>query len=181
VGLSSCRRHAPPDWQPSIVEPPPRAPVVVAAPRAPAPWPPPLIPSPPTPAPPPPELGLPDGGADGGVLVVTVRTDGGTVNGHPQGPRAADLEAIVRRALPTMERCVDSAELPANVDVSAYVRYRILPIGRTGTVEVQGNLPPASAACVKAIFDGLRFPRFEGEPIDSGLPFSLRRDVLPAQ
>lgn len=186
--LAGCpRHHDPPNYQPSFHEPvlPPPTPPPVAPP--PAPWPPPLAsPGPgaagfPSAAPPPPPgVGvMPDGGA--GLLELRGSADGGTVNGDPRGPRAEVLEAVVRSAAPALKRCVDAGPLPTGVDIPVRVVYRILPVGRVGLVDVEGQLPPDVTACVKSVIEGLRFPPFEGAPVSSALPFRFRRDVVPAR
>ena len=181
------RRHDPPDWKPSFHEP------VLAPPSQPSPavaagWPPPPPPPPlsssitrPLPAPvlPPLAEAVP---RDGGAPFAEVRRppDGGTVNGNPKGPRAEELEAVARGAAPALERCVDAGPLPTGVDVPVRVSYRILNIGRVGRMDIEGNLPVDVRACIQAVFDGLRFPAFEGEPVSAALPFRFRRDVVPS-
>lgn len=176
--LAGCRHHTPPEWTPSIHEPSVAA---KAAPAAPPPqlaaWPPP--PPPPSlraapPGPPPAFAPPPDAGV---TFELRTARDGGTVNGHPRGPSAEALEAAVRAAAPELSRCARSESLPANVELSARASYKILPVGRTGTVEVQGPLPPDVMACVKGVLDGLRFPTFEGEPVSGALPFTIKREA----
>lgn len=182
--LAGCpRHHDPPNYQPSFHEPVLEHTTPTLTPPPAAPWPPPRpAPSPAAvafPAAPPPGVGvLPDGGE--GLLVLRGGADGGTVNGDPRGPRAEALEAVVRAAAPSLQRCVDAGDLPTGVDIAVRVVYRILPIGRVGLVDVEGRLPPGVAACVKSVIEGLRFPPFEGAPVSSALPFRFRRDVVRA-
>ena len=98
--------------------------------------------------------------------------DGGTLNGDPLGPRAADFNHVVDGALPRVQKCFDS--LPAG-DYGIVVHYIVEPPGYTGGITVSGSAPPAAQDCARAVVHDLKFPEFKGNKVETDLPFTLKR------
>lgn len=98
--------------------------------------------------------------------------DGGTLNGDPLGPRAADFNHVVDGALPRVQKCFDS--LPAG-DYGIVVHYIVEPPGYTGGISVSGSAPQAAQDCARAVVNDLKFPAFKGNKVETDLPFTLKR------
>jgi hypothetical protein len=101
--------------------------------------------------------------------------DAGTANGDPNGPRAEALNAIVDAALPQMRACLDKTELPDAGALQLSIAYSIQPTGQTSGVTPSGNAAAPALACLRAVFEGLRFPTFAGPPLKGSFPLSYRR------
>lgn len=153
LAAGGCRRHhAPPEVEPE----PPAATSggeVVAPPAAPV-------------APPPQAVTVP---AEGPRL-----PDGGTLNGDPRGPRAADFNRVVDLALPRIGACFDAAKLPAG-EFGIVAHYTVEPPGYTGAIAVRGTAPAAVQECVHGVVNSLKFPEFRGNKVENDLPYTIKR------
>ena len=115
---------------------------------------------------------------DGGGPIGSTALDGGTVNGHPNGPRAEALNAVVSSLGPSVQSCLDGATgISAGVDVPIQVSYRIRPNGRAANVQV--SAPSGADDCIRRAVDNLQFPKFEGDPVSGSFPYAYRRTMVP--
>lgn len=117
--------------------------------------------------------------------------DGGTVNGDPRGPRAAELNKIVDSALAPLQACFDRAGAAvAAGEYNVTVHYVIEYPGYTGGVTARGdNVPKPVLDCCVGVIEGLKFPQYRGSKVERDLPFTYRktevgtpagRDMAPA-
>jgi hypothetical protein len=157
VGTGGCRRHqAAPAEEPAappVVAPPPVAPPPAAAPEPSAP---PVVE--PT-APSAPQYKMPDGG---------------TINGDPRGPRAAEFNRVVAEIQPRLGACFGRVELAAG-EWNVTVHYVVEPPGYTGGVTVRGNAPQAIQDCARQVVENMKFPEFRGHKVEQDLPISVKR------
>lgn len=102
--------------------------------------------------------------------------DGGTINGDPRGPRAAEFNRIVNDAFPKLRACFDDADppLPAG-DVHVVVHYIVEPPGYTGGVSARGDAPRPVLDCCRAVVEALKFPEFHGHKVEQDLPFTWQK------
>jgi hypothetical protein len=100
--------------------------------------------------------------------------DGGTINGDPRGPRAAEFNRVIAGALARMPSCFTSPDIPAG-DIAIKVHYFVEPPGYTGAVTATGNAPKASLDCARGIVEELKFPQFRGPKVDQTLPFTFQK------
>jgi hypothetical protein len=180
VALAACRRtHQPPMMPPPLSTAPAALP---SAPPAPEPaavaWRP-----PPAPSAPPAATRTVEGAALRNTNAFGPGDGGATLNGNPRGPRPEALEAVIKAALPSLQRCLDAVPaLPSELHVQ--VNYNIQPTGRTSGVDVSGAPGADSANCIRGVIDTLRFPQFEGDVVSGSFPFTYRRQgqlAAPAQ
>jgi hypothetical protein len=97
--------------------------------------------------------------------------DGGTINGDPRGPRAAEFNRIVDAAMPALRECFDRADLPAG-NVAVTIHYAVEPPGYTGAVTVKAEAPQAVLDCCRRVIEALKFPPFRGAKVEQELPFT---------
>jgi hypothetical protein len=102
--------------------------------------------------------------------------DGGTINGDPKGPRAAEFNKVVDSALPPLQACLDRAELPGG-SYDIVVHYVVEYPGYTGAVTAKGDKVPKPALdCCVAVVEGLKFPQYRGgRKVERDLPFTYRK------
>ena len=118
------------------------------------------------------------------TITEVIRPDGGSVNGHPKGPRPEVLDAVLQASVPSLRRCFDSwADLPPAYDADVKINYRVLPNGRTAGISITGQLARPVDACVQGVFEALRFGEFEGDEISGNFPFGYHRTapIAPVQ
>lgn len=166
-----CRRkHAP-------IGPPAQAaqPTPVAPPSAEAPPPVENAPSPPaSPSAPPPPASLDaatfhyevvDGGA------------GGTVNGDPNGPKADEMNRILKAGLPKLEGCLNaSTEIEYGKPLQVSVQYKVGNDGKPTDVQIKGPVSATVQSCLQSQVQALPYPAFSGAPIAHSFPINYQRD-----
>lgn len=170
---TACRRHhvAPPVSAPistaATVDP---KPIVAPEPTAPEPVREAFAPQPPA-APPPagPKLTYerreePDGGI------------GTTVNGHPDGPKAEEMNKILQAGLPKMESCLNaSTEIAAGKPIKVDVQYKVGNDGKPTEVQVRGPVSAAVQSCLVNQVSGLPYPAFGGPSVAHSFPIEYQR------
>ena len=110
----------------------------------------------------------PAGSADG--------LDAGTLNGHPRGPRAADLDRVVAGLAPALRGCLDALpdrEVGSRIEVQ--LAYQVEPAGQVSQVTVEGNAPAPARACLERTTRGAVFPAFAGAAVSGSVPYSYSR------
>ncbi|MDB4966553.1 MAG: hypothetical protein JWN44_2242 [Myxococcales bacterium] len=100
--------------------------------------------------------------------------DGGTINGDPRGPRAAEFNRVLDGALKQLPSCFAGPEVPAG-DLAIKVHYVVEQPGYTGGVTATGNAPKAALECARGIVEGLKFPQYRGPKVEQDLPFTLQK------
>jgi hypothetical protein len=100
--------------------------------------------------------------------------DGGTINGDPRGPRAAEFNRVIEGALARMPSCFASPDIPAG-DIAIKIHYFVEPPGYTGAVTATGNAPKPALDCARGIVENLKFPQFRGPKVDQNLPFTFQK------
>ncbi len=167
---SGCRRkHVAPE-QPApapvaaapVEAPPPEAAPVDPFPNAPSPSAPSARPTPP---------GAPK-------LDYNATADGGTtVNGHPDGPKADDMNKVLKAGLPKMESCLNaSKELEFGKAVAVEVKYRVGNDGKPTDVVVKGPVSATVQTCLSNQVGALPYPAFGGPPVEHSFPLNYQRD-----
>jgi hypothetical protein len=102
--------------------------------------------------------------------------DGGTINGDPRGPRAADFNRVIDGAMPQLRGCFEHATLPAG-DFQVTVHYIVEPPGYTGAVSASGAAPKAVIECCRGVVENLKFPEFRGKKVENDLPVTFKKVV----
>jgi hypothetical protein len=102
--------------------------------------------------------------------------DGGTINGDPRGPRAAEFNRVVDGAMPQLRACFEHAPLPAG-DFGVTVHYTVEPPGYTGAVSARGTAPRAVLDCCRGVVESLKFPEFRGKKVENDLPVTFKKTV----
>ena len=106
--------------------------------------------------------------------------DGGTMNGDPRGPRAAEWRAIVDGAMPRLQACFDRTSLPPGA-IPVTMHYTIELPGYTGAVTAKGSAPKAVLDCCVTVVEELKFPQYRGSKLERDLTFTwTRRAASPA-
>jgi hypothetical protein len=155
----ACRRHhEPPAYEDTPIAAPPASPAPAPAAESP--------PGPPTAATAPAEAAR--------------MPDGGTINGDPRGPRAADFNRVQSATLPRLRACFEGAELPPG-DVPVVLRFVVEPPGYTGAVAVRANVPKPIQDCCRNVISDLRFPEFHGPKVEQELTLTVQRREKPVQ
>lgn len=166
--LAGCRRK---HVAPAVPEPP--APVA-EAPVEPAP----VAAEPAVAAPPPPSPSPSPPAARAEVTYEKVTpADGGTINGAADGPKAEEMNKILKAALPKLEACLaaeKSIELgkPLKIDV----QYKVGNDGKPTDVEVKGA-PGGSQACLTQQVAAIAYPAFGGPPLQHSFPINYQRSA----
>jgi hypothetical protein len=94
-----------------------------------------------------------------------------TLNGDPNGISRETLNRAVQAAMGSFAGCFSSlTQDPPVVAVS----FEAEPSGRPSLVRVSGA-PPDAESCIRNIVLGVRFPSFEGKPVQVDLPLSFHR------
>lgn len=106
--------------------------------------------------------------------------DGGTINGDPRGPRAAEFNRVVDAAFPKLRDCLDRASLPAG-SIRVVAHYTVEQPGYTGAVTVRGDAPAEAIACCKGVIEALKFPEFRGPKVEQDLPFTYQKTEKPTR
>lgn len=95
----------------------------------------------------------------------------GTINGHPQGPRAEVFNAVVNNAFSSALGCFAQA----TTDQTMAFRVR-MTVGNEGVVEesrvVEGPPIPKVRSCLEGVVKRLTFPAFQGPKVTQTVPFA---------
>ena len=103
--------------------------------------------------------------------------DGGTLNGDPRGPRAAEWKARVDGAMPALQACFDRANLGPQ-EIAVTMHYTVELPGYTGAVSAKGDAPKRVLDCCVAVIEQLRFPQYRGPKVERELAFTwFKRDA----
>ncbi len=97
--------------------------------------------------------------------------DGGTLNGDPRGPRAAEWQKIVDGAMPALQVCFDRAELPPG-EIAVTMHYTVELPGYTGAVTANGAASREVLDCCVKVVESLKFPEYRGPKVERELAFS---------
>jgi len=97
--------------------------------------------------------------------------DGGTLNDDPRGPRPAEWQAIVDRAMPTLQACFDRANLPPG-EIALTMHYTVELPGYTGAVTATGPAPKPVLECCTKVVEDLKFPEYRGAKVERDLAFT---------
>jgi hypothetical protein len=102
--------------------------------------------------------------------------DGGTINGDPRGPRAADFNAVFNAAMPALRDCFDREALGLG-EIPIQMHLVVEPPGYTGDIKVSGAAPKEALDCCRRVLERLEFPPFHGPKIERDLPFTYKKQV----
>lgn len=168
---SGCRRkHVAPEQPaptPVAAAPEQAAPPPEAAPVDPFPNTPPSAPSAPPTPPSAPKLDY-NATVDGGA---------NTVNGHPDGPKADDMNKVLKAGLPKMESCLNaSKELELGKAIAVEVKYKVGNDGKPTDVVVKGPVSATVQTCLSNQVGALPYPAFGGPPVEHSFPLNYQRD-----
>lgn len=104
--------------------------------------------------------------------------DGGTVNGHPDGPQAEALNKVLQESLPRFEACLNaSTEIAAGQRLQVNVKYQIGNDGKPINVAVAGPVSAKVQACITSEVSATTYPKFGGPPIDHAFPLDYQRQL----
>jgi len=108
-----------------------------------------------------------------------VRAD--TVNGDPNGPKAADLEAAKSEGQRKVQGCLDG--LPASAlpggSVRLVVKYGVGNDGKVKDVVIEGGGSPEALACGKNSIESVPFPKYEGTIVSTSFQLTYNRPLPP--
>jgi hypothetical protein len=121
--------------------------------------------------PPPPTA--PQAQAQAADVVAAPRAD--TLNGDPGGPKRADMQKAIDRAMPSFQSCFREATGSVNVSLS----FSAAASGRAEAARVTGGGPVIDGCLTRAIGQ-LRLPEFTGEAVPIQFPLAVERTVTPA-
>ena len=104
--------------------------------------------------------------------------DGGTINGAADGPKAEEMNKILKAALPKLEACLAAEKgielgKPLKIDV----QYKVGNDGKPTDVEVKGA-PGASQACLAQQVAAIVYPAFGGPPLQHSFPINYQRSAF---
>ena len=149
--------------QPPLPPPPPEAPVKIRPPggfRGSAPVATPGVPR---------QFRAPAAAGDAAVLPAA-RAD--TLNGDPNGPKAADMQKAVTTVMPTLQSCFSQAAGSAQVSVA----FTAAPSGRAEDIRVTGG-GAAVDGCLSRAMAAAKLPVFSGDGVPMQFPLSVERTV----
>ena len=100
----------------------------------------------------------------------------GTMNGHPNGITRETVNRSIQTSMGALATCFTNVTQDPMVAVS----FEADPSGRPSLVRVNGA-PPGAEKCIRGVMQGIRFPAFEGKPVQVDFPLSFHRVVQPTQ
>lgn len=105
--------------------------------------------------------------------------DGGanTVNGHPDGPKADDMNKVLKAGLPKMESCLNaSKEVEVGKAIAVEVKYKVGNDGKPTDIVVKGPVSATVQSCLSSQVGALPYPAFGGPPVEHSFPLNYQRD-----
>ena len=103
--------------------------------------------------------------------------DGGTLNGDPRGPRAAEWQKIVDGVMPALQGCFDRADLPPG-EITLKMHYTVERPGYTGAVTANGPAPKEVLDCCVKLVEELKFPEYRGPKVERDLAFTWAKRLV---
>ena len=110
---------------------------------------------------------------------LAVRAD--TVNGDPNGPKRADLDAAQAEAQRKVQTCLDglaAAALPGG-SVRLVVKYSVGNDGKMRDVVIEGGGSAEATACGKNAIESVTVPKYEGAIVSSSISLNYSRPQPP--